>query len=63
LELLDLRLELSEVFGQSLNLAPLHGRVWLTVERESPEGIFKDPEEGMRPSQVGLVDLPVHGIG
>jgi hypothetical protein len=32
------------------------------VESLFPEAILKEAEEGMRPAEVGLVDLPVHGI-
>jgi hypothetical protein len=49
LQLLDLRLELGDVLGQALNLPLPHVRVRITVERESPEGIFKEPEESVRP--------------
>jgi hypothetical protein len=63
LELLNLRLEPSNMFGQSLNLALRHVWIWLTVESEPPESILKEPEEGAGSMQVGLIDLPGHGIG
>jgi hypothetical protein len=59
----NLRLEPSNVIGQGLDLPlPLVG-LWLTRESEPPESIFKEPEEGAWPTQVGLIDLPMHGIG
>jgi hypothetical protein len=63
LEPLDLPLELGNMIGQSLNLALLHVRVWLTLESELAKSIFKELEEGVWPTQIGLIDPPVHGIG
>jgi hypothetical protein len=60
LQSLNLRLELPDVFGQALDLTLLHIRVRWPVKRRLPKSIFKEMEEGARPSQVGLVDLPVH---
>jgi hypothetical protein len=63
LEPLDLRLEPGNLVGQRLDLPPLLVRLGLIVEGEPPEDIFKELEECVWPTQVGLIDLPVHGIG
>lgn len=63
LQPLDLRLEPSNVYGQSVDLPLLLVRLWLIVESEPAEGIFKEPEEGAGSMQIGLIDLPMHRVG
>ncbi|MGB7925195.1 MAG: hypothetical protein WCF57_18290 [Pyrinomonadaceae bacterium] len=63
LQSFDLRLELFYVRGQVINLALLLIGLRLAVECEPTKGIFKEAEEGVWPAQVGLIDLPGHGIG
>jgi hypothetical protein len=48
LQPLDLRLEPSNIVGESLNLSLLHVRLRLTMESEPAKSIFKEPEEGAR---------------
>jgi hypothetical protein len=60
LETLDLCLKLPDLLGQALDLTLLHIRVRWPVKRRLHKSIFKELEEGAWPSQVGLVDLPVH---
>lgn len=60
LQLLDLRREPRDVVGQRVDGALLLIRVGWTVECLPPKGRFKEPEEGARPTEVGLIDLPRH---
>jgi hypothetical protein len=62
LQLLNLRLELDDVRRQVINRPLLLVRIGLTLEGLPPKGRFKEPEEGARPLQIGLVDLPGHRV-
>ena len=59
----DLRLEACDVFREGVDGALL--LIWLgrPVECVAAESFFKEPEEGVRPLQVGLVDPPGHRVG
>jgi hypothetical protein len=38
-------------------------RIGPTVERLPTESLFKELDEGTRPTQVSMVDPPGHGVG
>jgi hypothetical protein len=59
---LELQLEPPDVRGQVIELLLLLVSVGHPVESLLTEGLCKEPEEGMRAAEIGLVDLPVHGI-
>ncbi len=63
LKALNLRLKLPDVFGERLDGALLHVRVWRAVKSQLATSLFKEPEESAWPSEVSLVDLPGHGVG
>jgi hypothetical protein len=51
------------MLGQGLDLPLLLVGIGRTAERRLPKGRFKEREEGARANQVGLIDLPGHGVG
>ena len=63
LQPLDLRREPPDLFGQGINGVLLLVWVGRAGECLPTKGLFKKPEEGVRPTEVGLIDLPGHGIG
>ena len=63
LQLLDLCLEPPDLIRQALNDTLLLIRVGRAAQSQPTKDIFKEPEQGARPTSVGLIDLPVHRIG
>jgi hypothetical protein len=49
LQSLNLRIEPDDLLGERPNLALLQNGVGRPIESEPPKGIFKEPEEGVRP--------------
>jgi hypothetical protein len=63
LQLLNLRLEASDLMRQAINLSLLSSRLLNPTQCWPAEGLREQLKEGVRPTSIGLIDLPVHGIG